>query len=186
MQSLSDLTIEIQAEFADFKISPKSGSRWMKFVGSLLTVLSLGKSKDFMQHYITTIGHTVFTSERWDDMTDESKIIVLRHERVHMRQQRKYGRFLFSFLYLVPVFPVFLAYWRAKFEKEAYMESIRAELEIRGTGRVWSPEYQNWLASQFTGPAYLYMWPFKNAIHGWVRDTIEAEVDKFVGLKPKK
>ena len=187
MATLEDLATEIRSEFPDFKLEPKSGSKLMKAIGTFLTIVSFGKAKGFMDSYITTIGHTVYTSAHWDTTMDEiSKIIVLRHERVHMRQQKRMGRFLFSLCYLLPFFPIGLAWGRAKLEMEAYTESVKAEVELRGTARPWSKEYQDWLASQFLGPSYLYMWPFPNSIRPWIRSVVDKAVDEYVGFRPKK
>lgn len=175
------LKFEVGAEFHDFEIRKKADSKLMKTINVLLLIISFGQAKDFMTKFSTTLGNKIYVNDSWDQMSAESRMILLRHERVHMRQAKKYGRFLFSFLYLFVFLPVGLAYFRAKFEKEAYEESIKAEIELRGTDRVKTPEYQNWLASQFLGAGYLYSWPFKNHIHGWVRKTIDKAVSESSG-----
>lgn len=185
MASVDEIVNDIRNEFPDFKMEAKSTSFLMKSIGLFLKILSFGTSNKFMDNYITTIGHTIYTSGGWDNMEDISKMIVLRHERVHMRQQKRMGRFLFSFVYLFLIFPAFLALGRAKLEMEAYEETIRAEIELRGTSRVWSKDYQDWLISQFTGPAYLFMWPFKKTVASWVSKAVERSVEAYVGFKPK-
>ncbi len=179
----AELLEEIRLEFPDFKIIQKSESKLMKVLNFLLLVISFGQTKEFMTRFTTTLGTKVYVTDSWDTDEAASRISLLRHERVHMRQARKYGRVLFSFLYLLVFLPVGLAYFRMKFEKEAYEESVRANVELHGTYRVLSPEYRNWLASQFTGSGYLYTWPFKKSIDSWVRKTIEDAIDEYIRKK---
>ena len=48
----------------------------------------------------------------------------LRHERVHLRQRERMGDVGMAFVYLLPFFPLFLAYGgRARIEWEAYEEN---------------------------------------------------------------
>lgn len=185
MQSLDELKVEIRGEFPDFKLTPKSESHLMRAVGGLLYALSFGRSRSFMQRYITTVGHTVYTNLGWDGMDDVAKIVVLRHERVHMRQQKRLSFPVYAFLYLLVVLPAFLAIGRTKLEQEAYTETIRAQLQYRGTGYVWSRDFQDWLASQFVGPAYLWMWPFPGYVMEWVKQTVESCVEEYMGYRKK-
>ncbi len=186
MQNITDLQSEMLVEFTDFKLVRKFDSTFMQFINIVLFALSLGFFKEFTSSYTTTIGHTVYTCNGWDQMSDISRIIVLRHERIHMRQQKRYGRLLYSIIYLIPIFPVFFALGRAYLEKEAYTESIRAEIEYRGTSRVWSQEYQTGLCNQFTGPSYLWMWCFPGHIKNWVKSTVNNCVDEYVGYQFQK
>lgn len=182
---LAELCTEIKSEFPDFGLVPKSESGFMKAINAFLLAATFGQLNRFMTSYITTIGHTVYTPSGWDQMEEVSKVVVLRHERVHMRQQRRYGRLLFSFLYLLPFFPLFLAYWRRKFEMEAYEESMRAEVELRGTAVVFSSQYRDWMVSQFVGPQYGWMWPFKGAVTRWCMDTVEKVVNDYIQKEKK-
>ena len=52
-------------------------------------------------------------------MSDIARTVLLRHERVHLRQRRRYGFLPFAILYLIPLLPLGLAYFRARFEWEA-------------------------------------------------------------------
>ena len=113
------LVLEIKKEFPDFKLIQKSQSWLSKVINVFLLVITFGKQKDFMAKYTTTIGNTIYTPANWDERPETSRVIILRHERVHLRQAKKYTRFFFSFLYLF-VFPTILAYDWKKFEQAAY------------------------------------------------------------------
>jgi hypothetical protein len=90
-----------------------------------------------------------------------------------MRQGKKYGRFLFSFLYLLFPLPVGLAYFRKKFEQEAYEESIRAIYQYHGEKAASSSQVREFIISQFTTANYFWMWPFRGNLEKWFDSTIE-------------
>jgi len=179
-----ELCIQIRSEFPDFKLVRKQDSAMMKALGFLLKVVTLWQARQFMQSYITTIGRTVYTNVDWEAMDEASRCIVLRHERVHMRQAARLGRLWFSFLYAVPFLPLGLAWWRAKLEMEAYEESIRATVELRGTNIVFSKEYRAWMLRQFCGSMYGWMWPFPKAINRWFDGAVDKAVREYIA-RPK-
>ena len=83
---------------------------------------------------------------------------------------------LMAFVYLVPFFPLFLAWGRARIEWEAYIETIRATAEVHGLGaaRRLEPE----IVQRFVGPDYGWMWPFPRTVRRWFAEAmadVEAE-----------
>lgn len=170
---LSKLLLEIMVEFRDFKVMKKSDSLLMKAIDIILFFVTFGGMKKFMLSYTTTLGYSVYVCDSWDSISEISKMIILRHERVHMKQREKYG-ILFPFLYLVPFFPIFFANWRTKFEMEAYEESMRAEAELNGIDSILTENYKNSIISQFTGPNYGWMWFSKKRIEDWYSLTLES------------
>ena len=65
-------------------------------------------------------------------MSDADRYILLRHERVHLRQRARMGDVAMAFVYLVPILPLGLAWGRARIEWEAYVETIRATAQVHG------------------------------------------------------
>jgi hypothetical protein len=65
-----------------------------------------------------------------------------------------------------------LSYGRARLEWEAYTETLRATYELRGEDALRSPRLRDRIVSQFTGPAYLWMWPFRAAVERWYDDAL--------------
>ncbi len=141
-----------------FDIKYKDESIFMKLLGKLLFF-----NKNFMTHYITTIGNTVYFPDRdFIKDYDDAAIRVLAHEMVHVAQKERYGAFLYSLAYLFPqslvifsllailaviwlpflwflLFLVFLAPipapWRKKFELEGYTMSLfMLDLRFRKLG----------------------------------------------------
>lgn len=157
---------DIRKEFPDFKIIKKTDSRFMKFINIFLYVSSFGKMKTFMNSFITTIGTTVYVPDSWDDRSVSSKAITMRHERVHMRQARDFGRIAFSLLYLFFPVPLVFAYFRMKFEKEAYEESLKAAYEYYGT-KLFTQALKDDIVQHFTSAEYMWMWPWKKSMEEW-------------------
>jgi hypothetical protein len=176
--TLAELEAEIRAEFPKFKVVPKSESGLMEAINAFLLIVSFGQAKSFMTGYATTIGTTVYVTPTWPARPDADKAILLRHERVHMRQAKRYTRLLFSLLYLLPFLPVGLAWFRARFELEAYEETIRATYETYGRQAVFAKEFRDRIARQFTGPGYMFMWPFPKTVDRWILDAVEKVAGK--------
>lgn len=141
----------------------------MKVLDTLLRVITLGAMRGFMTDFITTIGYTVYVNTGWEELSDVSKAIIIRHERVHMRQRRKYGGFLFSCMYLLLPLPCLFAYCRRQFEMEAYAETLLAIVEL-SPGRI--PElkgakYKERTVGYFVGSSYFWTWPFRRQVENW-------------------
>ena len=78
-----------------------------------------------------------------------------------------------TLLYLLPFFPLGLAYGRARIEWEAYEETLVATGELRGKAALSSPELRAHIVRQFTGPAYGWMWPFRATVERWYDEALE-------------
>lgn len=164
---------ELNAEFPQFRFLYKDESWLMRAIDVFLKVVTLGMMRAFMTTFITTIGFRVYVPRKqWLSMAPSSQAIVMRHERVHMRQRTKYGMALFSLLYVLLPLPGGLAYFRAKFEKEAYEETVRAALDYG-----WDPEdpaFRANIVSVFVGPQYFWMYPFRKSIEAWYDSTVAS------------
>lgn len=173
--SWEDFLQSIRAEFPDFSLRTKRDSYFMKLIDLFLRAVTLNQMNDFLTFFVTTIGCTVYVPDMWESMTPVDRMIVLRHERVHMRQRRRYGAFLFSFLYLFFPLPGGCAYFRKKFEQEAYEETIAATVELKESGAVivQTPAYRSWVLSYFMTSAYFWMWPFRKDLEAWYDAAVE-------------
>jgi hypothetical protein len=166
------LLVLILQEFPDFKIIYKRNSKLMGFFNMMLRVLSFNQMKEFINSYNTTFAGKVYVSEKWDFKSNFEKIITLRHELVHLRQAKRYGGFLFSFLYALVFLPVGLSYFRMKFEKEAYEETLRSIRDVHGPDAL-DRVNKDKIVGVFTSSNYLWAWPFKGSIEKWLSETIE-------------
>jgi hypothetical protein len=166
---------EMKAEFPAFCIRPKCGDGLSLAIDWALKIVTLGGQRHYLTRYHTVIGDTLYVPETWDGLCDLDRVILLRHERVHLRQRRRYGGPLMAFLYLVPFLPLGLAYGRARIEWEAYTETLRATFELRGEAALQSAELRAQIVRRFTGPDYGWMWPFRSMVEGWY-DRVVTEL----------
>lgn len=167
-----DTLEEIAKEFPTFVIRYKSKSRLMKTAGFLLHMLSGGKADSFMSNFVTTLGTTVYVPNAWMGMTPEKRVVLLRHERVHMRQQKRLGMARFLFMYLLWPVPIWFAKKRRDFEREAYTESIKADHYFYGFIYVDTAEYKEFIVTDFSGPCYMWMWGPRKDNERWFDDTL--------------
>jgi hypothetical protein len=174
---------EIQAEFPDFRIVRKRDSLLSRLLGIALSALTFGAQREFMTRYHTVLWNTLYVPDLWEETPDLARLITLRHERIHLRQRRRYGDVLMTFLYTFPFLPLGLAYGRARIEWEAYRETILATAELRGLAAARSPELREHIVRQFTSGAYGWMWPFPRTLHRWYDEAITEIEAEFLRTK---
>ena len=126
------------------------------------------------------LGLTLYTPSAWESTPDLDRLITLRHERIHLRQRRRLTFPLMAFLYMIPFFPLCLAYGRARIEWEAYEETLRATAEVRGKHALRSPALREHIVRRFTGPDYGWMWPFRTSVERWY-DAAVDEIERELG-----
>jgi hypothetical protein len=163
----------MREEFPRFRIVPKRNSPLSVAIDVALRVITLGGQRHYLTRYHTVIGDTLYVPAAWGGMSDTARVILLRHERVHLLQRRRYGFPLFAFLYLVPFLPLGLAYGRARLEWEAYRETLRATVELRGLAALHAEELRREIVQRFTGPDYGWMWPFPRQVNRWFDQALE-------------
>jgi hypothetical protein len=170
------LLAEIRREFPDFEIRKKRVSPLQRTISIALAVLTLGGQRQYLTRYHTVLFGKLYVPDGWDDMSDEARYVLLRHERVHLRQRDRMGDVSMGLAYLFLGLPLGLAWGRARIEWEAYEETIRATAEVFGLGaaRALEPE----IVRRYVGPDYGWMWPFPGRVRLWFREVIadiEAE-----------
>ena len=87
---------------------------------------------------------------------------------MHLRQFRRWGLPLMTVAYLLPVLPMGLAWGRVRIEWPAYAETLRATAEELGLDAARSDTLRDHIVTQFTGPAYGWMWPFEGSVRRWI------------------
>ena len=165
----------LRREFPRLRLVDKRGDALSLVVDRALRLVTLGGQSAYLTRYVTTMGQTIYLPEGWAARDDAERYCVLRHEAVHLRQSRRYGRLGMALLYLVPLAPLGLAWGRARLEWEAYAETLRATAEVRGLAALDAPALRAHIVAQFTGPAYGWMWPFPRVVSGWF-DEVVAEL----------
>ena len=169
---LRDLLQAIGQEVPGFRIVRKDTAPSQRWIHRFLLLVSFGRMRTYLTHYVTTLGATVYVPPDFHAWDETTRVIVLHHERVHLRQFRRLGTPLLALLYGLVFFPVGLAYGRARLEWAAYQATVRATLALRGeaAARALRPE----ILRRFTGPDYLWMWPFARQVGRWFDRTLDS------------
>ena len=166
----------LRDELPGFRIVRKDQSRLHRAIDRVLLVVTFGQMRTYLTGYQTTIGRTIYVTRDWDGWPADRRYVTLRHEAVHLQQFRRYSLPVMAVLYILVPLPMGLAYFRTRFEQEAYAETIRAVAEVWGAAAPREPAYRARIISQFTGPSYGWMWPFRQSIERWY-DQILAALD---------
>ena len=177
---------EIKAEFPTFEIRYKRGDALQRAIHVALMVLTVGGMRTYATRYHTVLFGKLWVPDAWDAIGDLDRVILLRHERIHLRQRARMGDARMAVVYLLPFFPLFLAYGRARIEWEAYAETLRATAELLGIehARALRPH----IVGRFTGPDYGWMWPFPATVGRWfdaVIATLETEGVDAASVPPR-
>ena len=163
---------EIRVEFPSFEIRAKRGFPLQRAIAVALAIVTLGGQRAYLSRYHTVLFGKLYVSDAWKGMDDDDRYILLRHERVHLRQRRRMGDLTMTLVYLFPILPLFVAWGRARIEWEAYIETIRATAEVRGLDAARALESD--IVRRYVGPDYGWMWPFPRAVRRWFGDVIRS------------
>jgi len=188
---------EIKQEFPNFSIIQKKTSNFSQMLQRLSPW-----NTDLNLKYDTTIGPKIYVcagkesgprpwKKPWNQRTFHKRYDMLIHERIHQRQVRDCGGLIpFFFLFgLVPL-PAKLAWFRKRFEAEAYQLSIFMVMKEFGKDVVLSPADRKYILDQFYGKFYMYMWYSQKQIMNWLEKTVidveEGRLTETMLLKRRK
>jgi hypothetical protein len=163
---------EMKREFPTFDIRYKRTSDLQRAIHVTLVIVTLGAMRTYLTRYHTVLFGVLWVPDAWDEMSDDARYILLRHERVHLRQRARLGDVAMAFLYLFWVLPLGLAYGRARIEWEAYEETLRATHEVHGLAHAKALEPE--IVRRFTSADYGWMWPFPSQVRAWFKTTIDG------------
>ncbi len=163
---------EIRDEFPEFEIRYKRESKLQRAIHHALRAVTFGGQKVYLTQYYTVLFGKLWVPDSWDRLPDIDRVILLRHERVHLRQRRRMGDVAMAVVYLVPFFPIGLAWGRARIEWEAYEETLRATAEFYGHDA--AARLKGHLVARFVGPDYGWMWPFPKQVEGWIDRALSS------------
>ena len=167
----------LRDEIPGFQIVRKDRSPLSRAIHGVLRAITLGRMDAYLTDYQTTIGRTVYVTPDFESWDADRRYVTLRHEAVHLRQFRKFSLPGMALLYLLVPLPIGLAWCRARFERAAYAETIRAAAEVWGRERPRDPAFRAHVVDQFIGASYGWMWPFRRQIERWY-DRILATLDE--------
>lgn len=167
MDRYAALVDALRVEIPGFRIVKKHESRFHRAIHQALVIVTFGRMRTYLDSFQTTIGKTVYVTADWDEWDADDRYVTLRHEAVHLRQFRRYTLPVMAVLYVLLPLPMGLAYFRARFEMEAYAETIRAAAEVYGPAYVRTERHRKYVIDQFMGPNYGWMWPFRRSLERW-------------------
>ncbi len=163
------------------RIVEKKGFFW-NFLHYVIMVLTLGRNRSFLKGYYTTIGPWVGVPTNWDDWPEVSRAAVIRHETVHVQQCKRMGfgnvyvgLIPFSLLYLLVPFPIGFAWFRWRFEREAYAVGIRVALSLPIVREDDRERQIDHVVEQLTSGSYAWtatIWPGKKRVRKWFEENV--------------
>ncbi len=168
---------EIRAEFPRFRLIDKRDSLLQRSIARALVVLTLGGQRRYLESYVTTLGSRVYVPAGFMARAPDDRVITLRHERIHLRQFRRWTLPGMALLYLLLPLPLGLSWCRYRFERAAYEETLRAAFELGGAAVVCDAAFRAHIVEQFTSGAYGWMWPFRSAVERWYDSVVAALVE---------
>ncbi len=183
MDPSEQFVAELAHEFPKFRIVEKDTDFLSQSIDIALKIVTLGRQRSYLDGYYTVLGYTLYVPPGWARASPVDRVITLRHERIHLRQRERYGFPLMAFLYLVPFFPLGLAYGRARLEWEAYEETLIATAELAGLDAARSPALRARIVGRFVGPDYGWMWPFPKQVGRWY-DAAMVRLERKLGATP--
>jgi hypothetical protein len=149
---------------APFRLAVLEESRWVRYLDALGRPLGV-RLTGFDAF---TWNGTVYLARRLLDT--RAGYLVLRHEAVHLLDQRRLGLAPFLIGYLLLPLPLGLTL-RALFEWRGYRETLRA---YRERDPKLARRRAASIARQFTSGRYLHMWFFGRGVRRW----IDRELDR--------
>jgi hypothetical protein len=149
---------ELRTEFSGFDVRRKSARISQRFIGTLLRGLTVGQNTSYMKSVVTTLGDRVYVPDAWFEWSPLERLIILRHEAVHIRQFRRLSWPGMALVYLFLPLPFVFAGGRAWLELEAYKETLTATWELKGSEAAQSRQLHDAIVARFTGSDYGWMW----------------------------
>jgi len=140
-----------------------------KVLSAILTVLTAGRMTNLITGFVTTLGNRIYFPPGWTVATAApGDYITLQHEYVHYKQYVALGMgnvwlgfVLFAILYALLPVPTGYAWFRYKFEREAYLTSYLTAKQLKIPQDF--TQYAKWLS----GPEYFWAWRDCTAITQW-------------------
>ncbi len=163
----------IRAEFPTFRIVPKRGHWPSRAIRPGAEGADVGWPAKLSHSLPHRDRQYPVRSPDLEAMSDLDRVVLLRHERVHLRQRRRYGLFLMTLLYLIPFFPLGLPMDGRASNGRRTRETLRATAELFGLEAARSPRLRTHIVQRFTGPEYGWMWPFERSVQAWYDRALE-------------
>ena len=85
----------------------------------------------------TTVYPNIYTHKDFDTFSKELQKRIIKHETIHLKQQKETGLLKYLFFYVF-AFPLFYNPWRYNWEYEAYTKSGTSEKQAKEYLSSWN------------------------------------------------
>lgn len=190
------------------QVLPKSQSKLLKLLRPIIETFN----KNYWNGYITTLGNTIWVPDDWLAQTNDintilSKMEVVTHESMHIKQAKEQTIFIHNILYLFPqilvifsllaflaipfgaawlwslLFLIFIFPLPAPFRYAKELEGYRTKiLFFKYVYKVDDSGLQfakNIIIEQMTSASYYFTWPFKNLIQKDLDNEAVLQKDEY-------
>lgn len=156
------------------RIVEKKGWFW-NILDLLVKIVTFGKNKKFLTDYVTTLGNRIAVPVGWREEVASPirRLALLHHELTHVRQCAALGFGhvwlgfpLYSLLYLLIPVPIGFAYFRWRYEREAYLVGIKVCRRYSLSIAELSEAVENAI-DQLSGPFYAWTWCLRLHVRRW-------------------
>ncbi len=162
-KSVNDYIASLKEEFPDLGVYEQK-PWWLRIVFHAPLIKKLE-----WFNFTQAIGQSIYLSDNWKEYSPRAKLITLRHEREHLQQFLDYSFVGMALLYLFVFLPIFLAYFRAKFEREGLAAGMKARVLYYGTGLETEERCWKGYERAFLSSAYLWAFPFRKTVRKWFK-----------------
>lgn len=131
-------------------------------------VLSWFFGERFLTSFVTTIGCVIYVPLTWSSWSQATRDELLAHERIHVAQWKKW-RGLFALSYLLLPLPFGLAWFRWRWEREAYAEQWRYRQAANKQTYQQRLDFIQHVADNLSGRMYGWAWP-RSWIVRWMQE----------------
>lgn len=152
----------------------KADVAWMRAAGVLMRPVN----RQFMTHYTTVVGRTVYLPRPVDVFPRDRLAATVAHELVHQLDVRRYGPlFLGTYAFLLPAGRTLRAVW----ERRGYTVDLLVARERGGDAAVF--RLADELAGVFASSEYLWMWAGRQAARAFLEPAVRGVLDGSVDVR---
>lgn len=160
------------------RIVYKVGWFW-KTIHYVVMIVTLGFNRTFLNGYYTTLGNVVGVPDGFDRACEKNPLHVaevIEHENIHINQAKRWGLgyvwlgyIPYAICYLLLPVPFLFAYFRYRFEREAYAHGINFYLQFYPDARERRIAHA---VANLCGGEYAWTWIIRSQVDRWFREHV--------------
>ena len=155
-------------ELLGVRITSKTGN-WWKFLSWLNSAFN---NKNFSNESVITVYKTIGVPPDWNNWPAPVRLRILTHELVRANQLKRWTTPGFFLLYFLFPFPIGLAYFRYRFNREAYVAEFAIAVKYKILRRDLLIDHA---VKQLVSINCGWPWPFPKSIRAWFEGNVPNE-----------